>query len=310
MKKHVMVVCVAAVAAWFAVAAMTTPERSECKCERTEKGVRLVCGGRVVWSLDIDTPEGKPALHPLTLPSGRVLTDFHPADHYWHLGFWFSFKYLNGVNYWEPVDREHRGVDAAGETRVAGRRVAIRGASAEVELEIEYGPRGSGRTELAERRRMSFSEPDAKGGYTISIHHEFTAHGDVTIDRTPPFKDKLGNWQRGYAGWTLRIPETLAGEFDVSGTNGRKTPREICGEERRHVDFTSRLNGEGVKFSVLESPEDTTRFYLWADKRSVNPSPVFLSPKTLKDGERLRLAYKLEIYGGSGRADMIYCRRF
>ena len=266
-------------------------------CERTEKGVRLVRGGRVMWNLDVDTPEGKPALHPLTLPSGRVFTDFHPADHYWHLGFWFSFKYLNGVNYWEPVDREKRGVKAAGETRVTARRIVCHGGSAEVELDIDYGPRGSGRTDLSELRTMSFSEPDTNGCYKISINHEFTAHGDVVIDRTPPFKDKLGNWQRGYAGWTLRIPEALAGEFDVSGTEGRKSPREICGEERRHVDFSSRVNGEGVRFSVLESPENSTRFYIWADKRSVNPSPVFLSSKTLKDGECLRLAYTLEIHG-------------
>ena len=271
------------------------------RCERTEKGVRLVRDGRVVWNLDVDTPEGKPALHPLTLPSGRVFTDFHPEDHYWHLGFWFSFKYLNGVNYWEPVDRRNRGVAAAGETRVVERRISCKGAAAEVELGIEYGPRGSGRVDLSERRTMSFSAPSADGGYRISIVHEFVAHGDVAIDRTPPFKDKLGNWQRGYAGWTLRIPGELAEEFEVSGTEGRKSPREICGEERRHVDFSSRVNGEGVKFSVLESPEDSTRFYLWADKRSVNPSPVFLSPKTLKDGERLRLAYELEVHAARRR---------
>lgn len=265
-------------------------------CEKTERGVRCVRDGKVVWNLDVDTPEGKPALHPLALPSGRVLTDFHPDDHFWHLGFWFSFKYLNGVNYWEPVDIKGRGSKAAGETRVAKCRVECRGGAAGVALEIDYGLDGKGETVLSERRTMSFSEPDEKGGYTIGITHEFTAQRDVTIERTPPFRDKKGNWQRGYTGWTLRIPKALADEFDVSGTDGRETPRGICGEENREVHFVSRTNGEGVRFTVLESPPESTRFYIWADKRSVNPSPVFVSPVTVKAGETLRLRYEFAVH--------------
>ena len=266
-------------------------------CEKTEKGVRLVRNGAVVWNLDIDTPEGKPALHPLTLPSGRTLTDFHPADHFWHLGFWFSFKYLNGVNYWEPTDIKGRGTKAAGETRVTKRRIDCQGAAADVMLDIDYLPRGSNTVELSERRTLSFSAPDAQGGYKIAIEHAFTAWRDVTIERTPPFKDKKGNWQRGYTGWTLRIPKALAEEFDVFGSEGRETPRGICGEEGRFVDFVSRANGEGVKFSVKASPAGSTRYYIWADKRSVNPSPVFLSPITIMAGETLRLAYELDVHG-------------
>ena len=272
-------------------------------CEKTDRGVRCVRDGKVVWNLDVDTPEGKPALHPLTLPSGRVLTDFHPADHFWHLGFWFSFKYLNGVNYWEPVDIKGRGAKAAGETRVVKRSIVCRGGGADVALDIEYGPAGKDETVLAERRTMTFSEPDAHGGYTIGIAHEFTARRDVTIERTPPFRDKKGNWQRGYTGWTLRIPKELADEFDVSGTDGRETPRGICGEERREVHFVSRANGEGVRFTVLESPADSTRFYIWADKRSVNPSPVFASPVTVKAGETLRLKYELAVEGCGPRVE-------
>ncbi len=265
-------------------------------CERTDRGVRCVRDGKVVWNLDLDTPEGKPALHPLTLPSGRVFTDYHPADHFWHLGFWFSFKYLNGVNYWEPVDIKGRGAKAAGDTRVEKRDIKCRGGAAEVALEIGYGPGGTGETVLSERRMMSFSEPDAKGGYTIGIEHEFTARCDVTIERTPPFRDKKGNWQRGYTGWTLRIPREIAEEFDVNGTDGRKTPRGICGEESSEVHFVSRTNGEGVRFRVLESPAGSTRFYIWVDKRSVNPSPVFVTPVTVKAGEKLRLRYELAVH--------------
>ena len=163
-------------------------------------------------------------------------------------------------------------------------------------LDIDYLPRGSETVELSERRTLSFLAPDAQGGYKIVLEHAFTAWRDVTIERTPPFRDKKGNWQRGYTGWTLRIPKALADEFDVSGTDGRETPRGICGEENREVHFVSRTNGEGVRFTVLESPPESTRFYIWADKRSVNPSPVFVSPVTVKAGETLRLRYEFAVH--------------
>jgi len=40
-------------------------------------------------------------------------------DHVWHLGYWFSWKYINGVNYWKPADAKRTGCESAGATKVA-----------------------------------------------------------------------------------------------------------------------------------------------------------------------------------------------
>lgn len=84
--------------------------------ERTPTGVRLVRDGAVVWNFELATPEGRPFFHPLTLPGGRTLTAARPADHVWHLGYWFSWKFINGVNYWGSVASGKWGAGYAGMT--------------------------------------------------------------------------------------------------------------------------------------------------------------------------------------------------
>ena len=125
------------VASAAALAAHAAAELAE-----TPTGVRLARDGRTVWNLEIETPEGRPFFHPLTLPGGRTLTDSRPADHVWHLGYWFSWKFINGVNYWEPADAERKGFEPAGATRVVAKSVKIDGLSCRVGLDLTYGPRG------------------------------------------------------------------------------------------------------------------------------------------------------------------------
>jgi hypothetical protein len=35
---------------------------------------------------------------------GPVLTWLRPPDHPWHHGLWFSWKTVNGLNYWEEYE--------------------------------------------------------------------------------------------------------------------------------------------------------------------------------------------------------------
>ena len=53
--------------------------------------------------------------------------------------------------------------------------------------------------------------------------------------------------------------------------------------------------GEGVTFTQLIAPP-SGKFYVWPDRRMINPSPVYDAPLSLKAGERLSLAYKLEVH--------------
>jgi hypothetical protein len=69
---------------------------------RREAGsIALLRGAQVLWQFHYGKNEAKPAFHPIALPDGPVLTTYRAEDHPWHRGFWFSWKFLNGVNYWE-----------------------------------------------------------------------------------------------------------------------------------------------------------------------------------------------------------------
>src|SRR5437764_1304362 len=56
---------------------------------------------RPVWNFSFDAAKGKTFFEPLSVPGGPDLTNYKPADHPWHYGLWFSWKYINHVNYWE-----------------------------------------------------------------------------------------------------------------------------------------------------------------------------------------------------------------
>ena len=264
--------------------------------ERTPTGVRLVRDGAVAWNFEIATPEGRPFFHPLTLPGGRSLTAARPTDHVWHLGYWFSWKFINGVNYWEPADAERKGCEPAGATRVVKEEVKIDGEDCTVDLRLEYGPRGASPV-LAEKRRIVIDPPDAKGGYTITTRHTFTALADVTLDRSEPWGSVAsGKWGAGYAGMTLRLADDAAAALAVRGYAGGTTPGDCTARETTFLDFTDPATGEGVTFTQLKAPP-SARFYLWPDKRMINPSVVYTGPLTLKKGETLELAYRLAVHG-------------
>ena len=274
--------------------AITTFRRG--KLERTATGVRMLRDGKTLWNLEIDNPEGRPFFHPLMLPGGRPLTDLRPKDHVWHLGSWFSWKFVNGVNYWEPADAKRQGAEPAGRTRVTWKRVTLNGLDCVAEMTLEYGPRAEKDPVLAENRYVTIDPPDAKGGYVISVRHRFKALKDAVLDRTPPHGDvKKGRWGGGYAGATLRLDPAFAKVADVRGFAGGDTPAACTGVETKFLDFTDPATGEGVTFTQLAAPA-SARFYLWPDKRMINPSPVYAAPLTLKKGETLELAYRLAVH--------------
>lgn len=266
--------------------------------EKTVTGVKLERDGKVLWNLEIDTPEGRPFFHPLCLPSGRQFTDCRPKDHVWHLGWWFSWKYINKVNYWEPADEKRKGVAPAGETRLVKQAVKPAGAGCEVKLELAYGPRGFTSALLVEKRNVEIAPPDAQGGYVITVHHEFTAAEDCVFDRTPPHGSVAsGKWGGGYAGPTLRLTADVAKAFSrVIGSAGGGSSAEVTGVETKMVELSDPESGEGVVFTQLEGTPES-RFYVWPDRRFTNASPVYTDPVTLHKGEVLRLAYRLEVHG-------------
>ncbi len=248
------------------------------------EGLRLQKGGETIWEFHPDAPEGKPFIAPMRLPDGRDATLLRPKDHVWHLGIWFSWKYLNGVNYWEP---------GAGKTVVRSVVPTIENDSAEVKVQIDYiNQNAPERIVLKEERRIVFSKPDVKGAYSIKFFHHFTAREqDVVLDRTPPHPHG-----GGYAGLAFRLNPIFA-KFETHCANGESEMRTIREKPADWIEYRDPQTGTGIRITILKgSPE--SRFY--AQKSDsyclINPCPVMTGPRTIKAEEPLDLEYRLDVF--------------
>ncbi|MFT3868494.1 MAG: PmoA family protein [Nibricoccus sp.] len=171
--------------------------------QRTETSLAWREKDAVVWKFSFDPKAGKPFFHPLSVGGKSSLTDFKPGDHPWHYGLWFSWKYINRVNYWE-------------EDRTSGR---AEGATHWTTPVIETEPDGtaivrfavhyvhpSGRVDVSETREIKISAPAKDGSYAIDWHGHFQAGiAGVDLDRTPLPNEPNGQPGGGYAGLSLRL---------------------------------------------------------------------------------------------------------
>jgi hypothetical protein len=267
------------------------------QCVETPDGVKLEKGGKTVWAFNITNPECKPFIHPLTLPDGRAVTDVRPSDHIWHLGAWFCWKYINGVNYWEPAG--NKGVLPDGKTTLREKKIETKGDAATVSLKLDYAERKKpGEIVLREERTVTFSAPDTTGAYVITSAHHFVAgKAAVKLDRTPPYQHGKGKdkaWAGGYAGFAVRFAPLMKG-FQATSSSGESSQEGIRSKETKWVDFSDPANGHGVTVELVKGTPET-HFYTWADRRFVCPSVVYSAPLTLQPGETLDLVFVVKVH--------------
>jgi hypothetical protein len=139
--------------------------------DKTPTSVAWTANGRDVWRFSFDPKFGKPFFHPLTVAAGQSFTNFKPEDHPWHYAHWFSWKYINHVNYWEE---DRISGQAAGRTRWDTPEIATR----------------------------------SDGSATIKMHLTYTrptGEVDMTVDRTPLLGEPNGAVNGGYAGLSMRL---------------------------------------------------------------------------------------------------------
>jgi len=258
------------------------------RVEKTLEGARLVKGGKTVWQLNLATRENKPFVHPLCLPDGRCITEARPADHPWHLGLWFCWKYVNGLNYWEPRDPAAENLFPDGMTVIRDFDIRPKGAACDVRVALWYGPRNEpGKVLLDEAREISFSAPDGKGCYKIVSKHVFTAREKVTLDCRRPV---------GYGGFSLRMSSVMRGCIR-SGEGGTppKDKNAAGPKGMTSVAFTGPSSGHGVRITSLK-PNPEERIYTWANNGFANPVPMYEKPVVLEPGQKLELAYEVSVY--------------
>lgn len=282
-----------------------TPTQADTPVYRwkTEKDrVCLLANGKVVYCYEFARDAGYPYLHPLGLPGGQVMTAFAPTDHPWHRGLWFSWKYLNGVNYWEF--RKDRPNQPDGKTAViAPAAIQTAKSTATVRLTLAYS---KGQTVLTEKRELAGSLPRTNGSYIIDWKSTFMAkEKDVVFERTPPEKASWG----GYGGLGFRASKTMR-DFRTIDSEGRSGRQQAHGKRAKWMDFSGIFGGVNEKpnpagitiFDHPSNPRHPTHWYL-SDNAGLpyfGPALLFSGPLTLKAGESFTVRYRILVHPGLG----------
>ncbi len=271
--------------------------------------VRLLWNGHEYFRQHLGTERGdRPHADPVSLPGGPSLTCFAPHDHVWHTGFWFNWKFINGVNYWE------NGADGRPDGRVrfdpperldcAGDRVTLTAAYTYVDPL---------RGEVArEVRRTGWQRPAADGSYLIDCSVHF--HADrcpVTLDRTPI--TAATPWG-GYGGLSWRFSRGLGAVDGLDAAGRRGTAIEH--QQAAWATLFGRLDGgpdtrAGVAiFDHPTNPRHPTPWRFIADPgfAYLNPAPLLAAPLELAVGEELRLRYRVLVYPGVPDAERLAVR--
>lgn len=271
--------------------------------ERTDHSLACKQGDEVVWQFNYDVTAQKPFFHPLRVDGGESLTASRPADHRWHYGLWFSWKYINGVNYWEEDKSGH----SQGAT--TWNPPAIRtqeDGSAEINMTLRYVSPTNG-VMMTEQREIRVSAPGKQGEVTIDWLGKFEAGKEpLILDRTPMPGEPHGAVNGGYAGFAMRAAQepaqcqfvTAEGpvekfESDRARPNSKAAACNIVQGER--------TNGVAI-FSHASNTGGDSPWYIINSKtmRWFSPSLLAPAPKRVKPREtftwKFRVATKAEAW--------------
>jgi len=263
--------------------------------------LQLLNGQNIIWQYNFRNRFGKPYFHPIYLKNARITCE-SPRDHVWHYGLWFSWKFINGLNYWEYTDdfrSEKTGFKSEGTTDIKNINIQKNGDySVNIKLDMEYYPE-KGNPVMSEERNIYVSPPQEDGSYYFDYEHHFKAvYGDVTIDRTPILGEPGGQSWGGYGGLTIRFNQ----DFISSETIPNYPPIAPPDYPRNgwfYMGFHT-LTGGKAGVAMFQHPDFTTsstRWYYTIDSQTpfifFTPAAVYDTKIELKKDDSLVLKYRV-----------------
>ncbi|EMI57766.1 DUF6807 domain-containing protein [Rhodopirellula sallentina] len=259
------------------------------------KSISVQTDGTTLWKLNHDPVEGKPYFHPVRPPGGSVFTDLRPHDHPWHRGIWFSWKYINGVNYWEE-DRD-TGL-SHGRTRLeSSKRETASNGDVSIAQELEYAPGSDAKAVLHESRTIRISTVEDSGNYAIDWVSRFQALDQaITLGRTPIPGEVGGKSYGGYAGLSIRMSEPMRrGTF----YNSHGDENEDC--HGRPSPWVAFRNDSGQSLLFLDHPDNDpfpSKWYVAPGMPYFSPAVLFDEKRTIRANQTLTLKYRLVVCSG------------
>jgi Methane oxygenase PmoA len=283
-----------------ALAASLTPGVARAEWVRDSVSVSWKSNGATLWRFSFDPASGKPFFNPIALRGNASFTNFKPEDHPWHYGLWFSWKYINHVNYWEE---DRTSGHAAGSTRWSTPVIATRpNGSATISMNVTYS-RATGEVDMTESRVLTISAPKADDSFTIDWDMQFTAGKDgAALDRTPMPGEPNGAVNGGYAGLSVRLaPLTMSvvstegAVTDFPGSRARPNAAAVAGN---FTDGDKQIGG----IAILSDPANMGAKAPWyiinqeRDKfRFICAAVLAPAVRTLAAGEHWNLRYRVAV---------------
>ena len=251
----------------------------------------------ILWKLNLN-PDFKPFFHPVCSPDGTVLTAEVPADHPWHLGQWFCWKYINKLNYWEYTGDPKKAI-SEGRTEVKTIDVKTkRQGDARVVMKILYHAWDKpDEMVMVEKRTIKMSAPEADGSYYFDYDMIFVPLVDVVLDRTPVQTNAAGVTWGGYAGLSMRFDQKLSDPRYFSD----KRDSVVNGEGNPYVAANLKTpEGKTVQMVIIDHPDNPRYPSAWYTINRPNDRFWFFSPALLyhsslelKSGKPMRLRYRV-----------------
>ena len=302
---------------------IATASRADWQC--TDTTLAWKAGEAVVWQFNFEpATSGKPFFHPLGAVGGANVTERAPSDHPWHYGLWFSWKYINGKNYWEE-DRQS-GLPA-GKTAWTKPVIATQpDGSATIKMELTYINHDAARVDMVESRDIAVSAPDANGSFTIDWKARFVAGPEgALLDRQKMPGEPGGAYNGGYAGMSIRMaPHTIdyvSTDGPVTQFNYDGTPQQTRGGERARPNVPAmgfnfsdngtvvgslaflsdakNTSGQPATWYLINGPTQRPPFF-FGDQTILGPKPIQLAA-----GEKMELRYRFVLSRAAQTADTL-----
>jgi type 1 glutamine amidotransferase len=243
-------------------------------------------------------PDRKPHFHPLISPNGTVLTAESPKDHLWHMGLWFSWKFIDGLNYWEYTGDPAKHI-SEGMTQVRSIQIdSSQQGDYHFKLNITFHSWDKKENPVMDEvQRITITAPKSDKSYWINYDLTFIALKDLLLDRTPIPGEPGGQSWGGYSGLSLRLNTDFTKIRYFSDTSDSVA----YGDRNRWVacEFD---NGKGKREQVIifDNPGNRRHPSPWycindtvTPMYFFTPAILYNEPLKLKKGEALHLKYRV-----------------
>ncbi len=267
--------------------------------ERTDESLACKKGDEVLWQFSYGIRVQKPYFHPLRVAGSESLTASKPADHRWHYGLWFSWKYINGVNYWEE-DKSGRSQGATTWDRPIIK--THEDGSAEINMMLRYVSPTNG-VMMTEQRELRISPPTARGEVTIDWLGKFEAGKEpLLLDRTPMPGEPDGAVNGGYAGFAFRAAQepaqcrfvTVEGPVENFESDRARPNSKAAACNIIQGDTTARTNGVAIFSHVSNTGGDSPWYIINSSAmRWFSPSLLASAPKKVKPRETFTWKFRV-----------------